>query len=243
MFRARCGLGLSPCLLNPDNSRDFAMESCLSLCLPVVAEKSHNASTATPEDIFAPEFVAKLFDEMSATYGLVNYVTSFGFCERWRRVCVEQLALQDGETVYDLMSGGGELWSYILPQIGKAGRLTAVDFSTAMCQLAAGAATKWPEHAIDIHQDDVLSSRLPENSADAIVAAFGLKTFSDEQQRSFAEELARTLKPGGRCSLMEVSVPESSLLQMGYMLYLKYAIPVLGWMFLGNPDNYRMLGI
>ena len=27
------------------------------------------------------------------------------------------------------------------------------------------------------------------------------------------------------------------------MFYLKRLIPVLGWMFLGSPDTYRMLGV
>ena len=31
--------------------------------------------------------------------------------------------------VVDLMSGSGELWEFLLPRIGPAGQLSAVDFS------------------------------------------------------------------------------------------------------------------
>jgi demethylmenaquinone methyltransferase/2-methoxy-6-polyprenyl-1,4-benzoquinol methylase len=27
------------------------------------------------------------------------------------------------------------------------------------------------------------------------------------------------------------------------MLYLKHIIPIIGWVLLGNPENYRMLGV
>ena len=40
-----------------------------------------------------------LFDEMSRTYGFVNFVSSFGFTRRWRRQCVELARLQPGDKV------------------------------------------------------------------------------------------------------------------------------------------------
>lgn len=48
-----------------------------------------------------------LFDEMSHTHGIVNLVSSFGFCVRWRQQWLEQIEIQP---VFDLMSGMGELW-------------------------------------------------------------------------------------------------------------------------------------
>ena len=76
-----------------------------------------------------------------------------------------------------------------------------------------------------------------------MVSAFGLKTFSTDQQSIAARELHRILKPGGRFSLVEVSVPRASILRVPYLFYLKRVIPALGRIFLGNPDNYRLLGV
>ena len=53
----------------------------------------------------------------------------------------------------------------------------------------------------------------------------------------------RLLKPGGKLSVLEISAPRSRVLQWPYLFYLKYMIPFLGRKFLGNPANYRMLGI
>ena len=52
--------------------------------------------------IYDPAFVRQLFDEMAATYGVVNLVSSFGFARRWRRQCVECVGIKDGAVVVDL---------------------------------------------------------------------------------------------------------------------------------------------
>jgi demethylmenaquinone methyltransferase/2-methoxy-6-polyprenyl-1,4-benzoquinol methylase len=51
------------------------------------------------------------------------------------------------------------------------------------------------------------------------------------------------LRPGGRFSLIEVSVPRHRLLRVPYLFYLVHVIPLLGRLLLGNPENYRMLGV
>ena len=80
-------------------------------------------------------------------------------------------------------------------------------------------------------------------NADTVVSAFGIKTFSDEQKAILASEIWRILKPNGTFSLIEVSVPSNAFLKPLYMFYLKTIIPLIGSIFLGNPENYKMLGV
>lgn len=89
-----------------------------------------------PPDLYNPRYVQSLFDEMSQTYGLVNYISSFGFCKRWREQCVAQVALQPGMTVYDLMTGMGECWLPIRRQLHGQGQIAGLDFSPEMCRRA-----------------------------------------------------------------------------------------------------------
>jgi hypothetical protein len=35
-------------------------------------------------DLYDPQFVKRLFEEMAGTYGVVNTLSSFGFNQRWR---------------------------------------------------------------------------------------------------------------------------------------------------------------
>ena len=69
--------------------------------------------------IYEPKFVEKLFDKMSNSYSKMNYITSFGFSERWRRKCVEEIQIEKGKNVVDLMTGMGECWKHILKKVIK----------------------------------------------------------------------------------------------------------------------------
>ena len=53
--------------------------------------------------------IQALFDEMAATYGVVNYISSFGFAARWRHQVVKNVLLTEKSYVVDLMSGMNEL--------------------------------------------------------------------------------------------------------------------------------------
>jgi len=195
------------------------------------------------QDIYSQEFVRSLFNEMSATYGTLNLLSSFGFCARWRQQCIQQLTIKPSDTVVDLMSGMGELWPSIAPHLNEQGRILALDFSPQMCKRSSRAAQQIKHLRIDIIEEDVLKNTIPNKSANVIVSSFGLKTFNEQQKRVLAHEVARILRPNGRFSFVEISVPSVWILRWPLMFYLRYIVPLLGRLFLGNPDNYRMLGV
>lgn len=194
-------------------------------------------------NIYDASFVKQLFNEMSHTYGLTNYVSSFGFCHRWRKACVRLAQVKPGNRVYDLMSGMGECIHLIAQQLGGVGLVVALDFSEAMCSKAKQKTVSNDKLEQRVVLEDFLNNSIPTESADRIISCFGLKTFSREQMEVAAREVCRILKPGGRISLLEISVPPNAFLRKPYMFYLKRIIPRIGSLFLGNPDNYRMLGI
>ncbi|MBL7783801.1 MAG: class I SAM-dependent methyltransferase [Saprospiraceae bacterium] len=193
--------------------------------------------------LYNPEFVERLFDDMSASYNRMNYITSFGFSKIWRRQCVQHLELRPGTVVVDLMTGMGECWPYILRKKCLPAQLIALDFSTEMVRRATAQKAKFPSASIRILKENVFQNSIPDGSADHIISGFGLKTFDKAQLSSLAAEINRILRPGGTFSMIDVSVPKNRVLQLLYMFYLKRVIPVLGSIFLGNPETYRMLGI
>jgi ubiquinone/menaquinone biosynthesis methyltransferase len=193
--------------------------------------------------IYDPDFVEQLFGSMSATYERINLITSFGFSQRWRRQCVEAASLKEGGTVVDLMSGMGEAWEYILRETKGKANIIGVDFCQAMLEFAKRRESALAGSSIQLRCENALKTSLPAESADAIISTFGLKTFSQGQLRDLASELWRILKPGGVISMVEISKPQNALLSIPYLFYLKIIIPILGKFFLGNPKNYRMLGV
>jgi ubiquinone/menaquinone biosynthesis methyltransferase len=193
--------------------------------------------------IYNLDYVEDLFDKMSASYARMNYITSFGFSSRWRRQCVHSIDIPTGATVADLMTGMGECWSDIFRQTGKQGKIMALDFSEGMLQHAYKRKSRMNGFDIDILKANVFENGIPDNSMDAVISGFGIKTFSESQLNDLAFEIKRILKPGGQFSLIDVSVPDAVVLKGIYMFYLKNIIPILGSIFLGNPETYKMLGI
>ena len=195
------------------------------------------------KEIYEPKFVEKLFDKMSASYSSMNYITSFGFSERWRRQSIEEIEIEKGKIVVDLMTGMGECWKHILKKSDDDSKLIGIDFSSEMIKRAEKNKARFNSSKIEILKENVFENSIKNETADFVISGFGLKTFNNEQLNKLANEIDRILKPNGKFSLIDVSVPNNIFLKSFYMFYLKYIIPLLGRAFLGKPDTYKMLGI
>lgn len=195
------------------------------------------------QDIYASNYVEELFDKMSGSYKRMNYISSFGFSSIWRRQCVAKVELKEAQTVVDLMTGMGECWSPILKRAPRDVKLIGLDFSGGMLKHAQRRIKKFPKHRIEALHQDLFHNTLEDKTADCVVSGFGSRTFSHNQLDGLAQEIERILKPNGVFSLIEISTPNNKLLNALYLFYLKKVIPVLGRIFLGNPETYKMLGI
>lgn len=198
-------------------------------------------------DVFEAGYVQSVFDRMAASYTVVNLISSFGFSYLWRRRCVKQAGrIKGGSVVYDLMSGMGECTPIIDRQANGPVSLFSVDFSEAMTEKARARKNnkKFKNLKWSIFRSDVIHRALPEpDGADLIICCFGLKTLNDSDQESFAKIIYKNLKPGGRFSLIEISSAKGWILGPLYRFYLTKIIPIIGRLFLGDPDSYKMLGI
>lgn len=195
------------------------------------------------DTIYTFDFLRSLFDQMADSYDRVNYITSFGFSQRFRRQFIERADLGEGMVVCDLMCGRGECWPFILKRIGAPGKLIALDLSPGMLKGARGRLASYPGHDITVIEGNALSTGLPDGAVDRVVVAFGLKTLADEFRAGLAGELYRVLRPGGVVSAIEMSEPHGWHMRPVFMWYLKQVVPVIGRVLLGNPANYRMLGV
>ncbi len=193
------------------------------------------------ENIYSPDYVRGLFNRMSSSYERVNYITSFGFSIRWRRQFLKSFKpTEEKAEIIDLMTGMGETWTAIKHRLPHS-NLTVLDFSEGMLKYARQKSKAKFGDSITLLQQNVLQSELPSGHFDFVTCAFGLKTFNDEQLKQLALETKRILKPGGQFSFIEVSKPDPKILKWLYGFYLGKAIPVLGKLLLGSPEEYKML--
>lgn len=192
------------------------------------------------KNIYEPEYVKQLFNQMSGSYERVNYITSFGFSIRWRRQFLNKLGSSDQNlNVIDIMSGLGENWVHLKNNFQNA-NFSVLDFSEQMIIKSTPKAQKVFGDKVQIICENVLQNNLPTNHYDFVSCAFGLKTFNEEQFNMLAKELNRILKPDGKFTFVEVSKPGNKLLSLLYGFYVGKIIPVFGKIFLGNPQDYKM---
>jgi demethylmenaquinone methyltransferase/2-methoxy-6-polyprenyl-1,4-benzoquinol methylase len=171
--------------------------------------------------------VRAMFDAIAPRYDLVNRVMTFGMDRAWRRAAVRSLALGPGDLVLDLACGTGELCR----DLQAAGyRAIGVDMSFGM--LAYATATS------PLVQGDALALPCSNSCAVGVTSGFALRNFVDLGR--FFREMARVLRPGGRCALLDVARPEHPLLRAGHSVYFGHVVPRIGGL-LSNGNAYRYL--
>lgn len=141
------------------------------------------------------------------------------------------------------MSGMAELSIHVCKRVEKPEQIFAIDLSPEMNRLARNSISRKKLSFCKVIKGDALATDIPSDSIDAVVSTFGLKTFSVQQLQQLAAEVKRILKPGGQIAFLEISVPKFWLLKLTYMFYLNRIIPIVGRILMGNPENYRLLGV
>jgi demethylmenaquinone methyltransferase/2-methoxy-6-polyprenyl-1,4-benzoquinol methylase len=181
----------------------------------------------------------EMFDAIAPRYDLLNRLLSLGIDQRWRRLLVEQLALEPGARVLDHATGTADLAILIArsqPQISVVG----VDPSTEMLRVgrtkveAAGLGAKvtlQPGNAEDL-------SAFEAATFDGVSMAFGIRNVPDRARA--LREMARVTRPGGRIAILELSEPRAGLLGSLARLHVHQIVPWVGGV-LSGAREYRYL--
>ncbi|HEU4324934.1 MAG TPA: class I SAM-dependent methyltransferase [Roseiflexaceae bacterium] len=197
----------------------------------------------TQADIYDPQFQHGMFNALARRYDLTSSVASLGLDSRLRADLAERMDLSQGMAICDLMSGGGEMWPHLLPPIGPDGRLTAVEYAPAMQERARRRRERLPNPStVTLHAGDAFATRLPAESFDAVVCAFGLKTLSPAQLESLLNEIQRILRPNGIFGFVELSRPDAPRLRRWMGFYLARVVPALSGLVGADRRPYLLLG-
>lgn len=184
-----------------------------------------------------PQTIQSMFNTIAPTYDFTNRIMSLNLMKLWNRALIKGTFHNNPKVILDLCCGTGEIsYSWLKKQKG-AKKAILLDFSSEMLVQARKRAPKG--HEIDWIEADAQAIPLPNESVEAISAAYGVRNIK-EPALCF-KEAHRILKAGGSFGILDLTEPKNPLLRSLHKFYLKYFIPTIGGMLTFNPKAYRYL--
>ncbi|MBO24096.1 MAG: ubiquinone biosynthesis methyltransferase UbiE [Verrucomicrobiales bacterium] len=169
-------------------------------------------------------------------YDLVNDIQSAGLHRLWKRKMAGLVALGESEQALDICCGTGDL----IVRLAKGGEgVVGVDMNGAMLNVARRRLAKRNIGQSRLYQADALQLPFGDGQFDVVTIAYGLRNLAD--YKTGLKEIFRVLKPGGRLAILDFGKPPNRFVRGLYYQYLRWALPVFGWLFCGSPSAYAYI--
>jgi demethylmenaquinone methyltransferase/2-methoxy-6-polyprenyl-1,4-benzoquinol methylase len=182
--------------------------------------------------------VTQMFDTISKEYDHLNRVISFGIDIKWRNKVVELVGQHHPKEILDIATGTGDL--AISLNRTNAKKIIGLDISEGMLEVGRKKVqSQQLRDTITMVTGDSESLPFEDNAFDAITVAFGIRNF--ENLEKGLSEILRVLKPNGIFVILETSVPTNPLYKLGYSVYTKGILPVIGKVFSKDKVAYKYL--
>ena len=182
------------------------------------------------------EKVDALFSTIAMRYDLVNDIQSAGLHRLWKRKMARLVALGESEQALDVCCGTGDL---IVRLTKRGGRAAGVDMNGAMLNVARRRLVECNIGQSRLYQADALQLPFGDGQFDVVTIAYGLRNLAD--YKIGLQEIFKVLKPGGRLAILDFGKPPNRFVRGLYYQYLRWALPVFGWLFCGSASAYAYI--
>jgi SAM-dependent methyltransferase len=122
-----------------------------------------------------------------------------GFWNHFGHKTVERLSLEPGSRVLDVCCGAGASALSAAEVVGPEGKVTAVDLSEGLLELARTKASQRGLANTEFELGDLLSLRFADEAFDVAVCVFGI--FFVPDMAAAVRELWRCVRPGGKLAV------------------------------------------
>ena len=183
--------------------------------------------------------VEQMFDNIAPTYDKLNHRLSWDIDKGWRRKAIRQLEPYKPQTILDIATGTGD-FAILAAEMLKPQRLVGADISEGMMEIGRRKVQeKGLQDIIFFEKEDCQKLSYPDDTFDAVTAAFGIRNFADLDQG--LREMCRVLKHGGHLSIVELTSPVSTPMKQLFHIYAHTVLPVYGRLISKDTSAYTYL--
>lgn len=183
--------------------------------------------------------VEEMFNNIAPTYDTLNHRLSWDIDKGWRKKAIAQLQPFSPRHILDIATGTGD-FAILAARMLTPEKLIGADISEGMMDIGRQKVKRARlEQIISLEKEDCLQLSYPENSFDAVTAAFGIRNFPDLDRG--LKEIFRVLKPGGHLSIVELTSPVAFPMKQLFKVYSHTVLPIYGRLVSRDDSAYHYL--
>ena len=183
--------------------------------------------------------VEQMFDNIAPAYDKLNHRLSWNIDRGWRRKAIKALEPYQPQTMLDIATGTGD-FAILAAQMLKPQTLVGADISEGMMAVGRQKVKQLGlSDIIKFQKEDCLALSYPDDTFDAVTAAFGIRNFQNLDQG--LSEMCRVLKKGGHLSIAELTTPVSFPMKQLFSLYSHTVLPIYGRLISHDRSAYSYL--
>lgn len=180
-----------------------------------------------------------MFNNIAPTYDTLNHRLSWDIDKGWRKKAIAQLQPFSPRHILDIATGTGD-FAILAARMLTPEKLIGADISEGMMDIGRQKVKRARlEQIISLEKEDCLQLSYPENSFDAVTAAFGIRNFPDLDRG--LKEIFRVLKPGGHLSIVELTSPVAFPMKQLFKVYSHTVLPIYGRLVSRDDSAYHYL--
>jgi len=185
------------------------------------------------------EYLIDLFGTVHQRYDLLNHVLSLYLDKGWRKSLVEQAHSVHLKRILDVCTGTGDLAVEFAKRYPEA-EIIGVDIADQMLKIGQEKIKSLGlDNRIVLQQSDLFHLPFKDGVFEVVSIAFGFRNLHNF--RGGIREMVRVLKKEGLLLILELTLPQATLLRRTHLFYLRNILPKIGGLISGSKSSYEYL--